>query len=342
MYHFRNLIFEGGGVKGIAYVGAMKALGTKDILPTIERVGGASAGAIYATILALNYSEAETQQLLWNLNFNNFLDDSWGILKDSTRLLKEFGWYMGNFFRNWIGERIRAKTGNSESTFADIETLKEKKGFKSLYLLGTNLSTRFSEVFSAEHTPRMCVADAVRISMSFPLFFAAKRSLRGDIYVDGGMLDNYPIKLFDREKYVASASNRMLPEYYARINKEIGQSERPISPYVFNKETLGFRLSNRDEISLFRDHAAPVAHPIQDFFDYAKALIETFLDAQSNSHLHSDDWQRTIYIDTKEVGTLEFSLLDDKKKDLFASGQQGVEDYFHWYDDPQNKPVNRP
>jgi NTE family protein len=74
--------------------------------------------------------------------------------------------------------------------------------------MGTNLSTRFGEVFSAEHTPRMCIADAVRISMSIPLFFAAKRSLRGDVYVDGGVLENYPIKLFDREKYVAQEFRR--------------------------------------------------------------------------------------------------------------------------------------
>lgn len=342
MYHFRNLVFEGGGVKGIAYVGAMQALNTKAILPNIERVGGTSAGAIYATILALNYSGDETQQLLWNLNFHNFLDDSWGIIKDSKRLLKDFGWYIGDYFRKWIGERIRAKTGDSESTFADLEAQKEKKGFRSLYLIGTNLSTGFSEVFSAEHTPDIRVADAVRISMSFPLFFAAKRNPRGDVYVDGGVLDNYPIKLFDRKKYVASASHRLLPDYYARINKEMGQSERSTSSYVFNTETLGFRLSSKDKISLFRDHTAAVAHPIQDFFDYAKSLIETFIDAQTNTHLHSDDWQRTIYIDTMGVGTLEFSLLDDRKKELFASGQQGVEDYFSWFDDPQSNPVNRP
>jgi predicted patatin/cPLA2 family phospholipase len=71
--------------------------------------------------------------------------------------------------------------------------------------MGTNLSTGFSEVFSAEHTPRMCVADAARISMSIPLFFAAIRNPRGDVYVDGGVTDNYPIKLFDREKYVEAA-----------------------------------------------------------------------------------------------------------------------------------------
>jgi predicted acylesterase/phospholipase RssA len=49
---FRNLIFEGGGVKGIAYVGAMQILQDRGILPEIRRVGGTSAGAINALIFA--------------------------------------------------------------------------------------------------------------------------------------------------------------------------------------------------------------------------------------------------------------------------------------------------
>ena len=45
-YPFKNLVFEGGGVKGIAYAGAMKVLEKKGILKNIVRVGGTSAGAI--------------------------------------------------------------------------------------------------------------------------------------------------------------------------------------------------------------------------------------------------------------------------------------------------------
>ncbi len=205
-YNFRNLVFEGGGVKGIAYLGALEVLEEKGILADIERIGGTSAGAINAVILGLGFSGEETRDIIWSLDFKNFMDDSWGIGRDAARLVQQFGWYKGDYFRDWIGNLIREKTGNSESTFADIEALKEKKGFRSMYFMGTNLSTAFSEVFSAEHTPRMCVADAVRISMSIPLFFAARRSARGDVYVDGGVLDNYPIKLFDRKKYLKRGS----------------------------------------------------------------------------------------------------------------------------------------
>jgi NTE family protein len=336
-YAFHNLIFEGGGVKGIAYVGALGVLAEKDIIPAIQRIGGTSAGAINAILLGLGFTQKETKDILWSLDFNKFMDDSWGIMRDTERLIQQFGWYKGDYFRNWIGKLIKEKTGNSESTFSDIEAMKDKRGFKSLYFMGTNLATSFSEVFSAEHTPRFCVADAVRISMSIPLFFAAKRSFRGDVYVDGGLLDNYPVKLFDRERYLQS-SNFTEPDYYKKINLQFGGSDRPISRYVYNKETLGFRLDTKEEISVFRDHAEPAHKDIDNFFDYTWALIRTVLEAQQSSHLHNDDWARTVYIDTLGVGTTDFDLSDTKKKELVKSGRDNALKYFEWYDNPQPKP----
>lgn len=336
-YNFRNLVFEGGGVKGIAYIGALDVLAEREIISKIQRVGGTSAGAINAILLGLGFTLKETKGILWSLDFNNFMDDSWGVTRDSKRLIDKFGWYKGDYFREWIGKLIKEKTGNSESTFADIEAMKAKRNFKSLYFMGTNLSTSFSEVFSAEHTPRNCVADAVRISMSIPLFFAAKRSVRGDIYVDGGLLDNYPIKLFDRKKYLSS-ENYTETKYYKKINSRMKNSERPISSYVYNKETLGFRLDSKEEIAVFRDHAEPQHKNIDDFFGYSWALIHTVLNAQQSAHLHNDDWARTVYIDTKGVSTTDFDLPDSKKKLLVKSGNKGAVEYFEWYDNADPKP----
>ncbi len=335
-YHFRNLLFEGGGVKGIAYVGAMKRLENRKILKSIERVGGTSAGAINALLLGLNYSFEQIKDILSILNFNNFLDDSWGIVRDTTRLISEYGWYKGDYFRNWIADLVHQMTGNSDATFYDCK----KQGFRDMYFVGTNISTGFSEVFSFEHTPRTCVADAVRISMSIPLFFAAKRSLRGDVYVDGGVLDNYPIKLFDRKKYVNQFYT--IPKYYDEHNKKLKQVVIEVDPYVFNQETLGFRLDSAKEIGIFRDQAEPNHRKTNDFFSYAWCLISTIMSSQQNIHLHSDDWQRTIYIDTLGVGTTEFDLSEAKKKALIESGDLYTQKYFEWYDNPQYNPANRP
>ncbi len=68
-YQFKNLIFEGGGVKGIAYVGAIKLLEEKGIISNIVRVGGTSAGAINALLVGLGYTSAQTLNIMNKLNF---------------------------------------------------------------------------------------------------------------------------------------------------------------------------------------------------------------------------------------------------------------------------------
>ncbi len=340
-YHFKNLVFEGGGVKGIAYVGAMQMLKDEGILESIERVGGTSAGAINATLFALGFSVDEQRRILNRLNFNNFMDDSWGVIRDTERLINRFGWYKGDFFYDWISKHIKKKLGDPNATFTHLKAAKRP----ALYVYGTNLSTHFGEIFSIEHTPHVRIADAVRISMSIPLFFAAVRNPRDDVYVDGGVLNNYPVKLFDREKYIQPANLVAMAEkkpYYEKENKRFLKTHPGSSAYVYNKETLGFRLDSKQEIGVFRYGAQPAHEKIDDFFDYAKALISTILESQANSHLHSDDWHRTIYIDTLGVKTTEFDLSDARKKKLEASGAKGAKEYFAWFNSPKSTPYNRP
>ena len=80
-YHFKNLVFEGGGVKGIAYVGALEVLDKEGILKDIKRVAGTSAGALVAVLIGLGYSAKELKDILWSINFQNFLDSSWGVIR---------------------------------------------------------------------------------------------------------------------------------------------------------------------------------------------------------------------------------------------------------------------
>lgn len=148
-YHFRNLVYEGGGVKGIAYIGAMEVLQQKSILQNIKRVGGTSAGAINATLFALGYSINEQNEILKKLDFKNFMDDSWGKIRDIERLINKFGWYKGDFFHTWISKLIKSKLKDPDATF---EHLREA-GRPDLYVYGTNLSTNFGEVFSVNIHP---------------------------------------------------------------------------------------------------------------------------------------------------------------------------------------------
>jgi len=267
-------------------------------------------------MVGLGYTSAQTMEIMNKLDFKKFMDDDTGVFRDIDRLLNEFGWHKGAFFRKWIGKVIKKKTGSPDSTFADVQKMKKQKGFRDMYFIGANISTHFAEVFSHEHTPRICLADAVRISMSIPLFFASYRSPRGDVYVDGGLLDNYPVKLFDRKKYLPRQkfrSHARETSYYKKHNQQLKRRKLEISRYVYNKETIGFRLDSDREIAVFRDQAEPAHSEIKDFPSYSLNLIKTLMDSQANTHLHGDDWQRTIYIDTLGVKTTDFSLKEAKK-----------------------------
>lgn len=338
---FRNLVFEGGGVKGIAYIGAMQVLQQRGILANIKRVGGTSAGAINALIFALGYSIHEQKAIMESTDFNSFMDNSFGVIRDIRRLAKQFGWNKGDFFNDWIGAIIKKKTGSAKSTFGDLKAA----GLPDLYVVGTNLSTGYTEVFSAERHAEMPLVNAVRISMSIPLFFAAVRhGDRDDVYVDGGVMLNYPVKLFDRERYILMDTEREAArntDYYNRENARFLLENPGRSPYVYNRQTLGLRLDTQEDIALFRYGEPLQGKPIKGFTEYAKALLAAVMQVQEHQHLHSDDWQRTVYINTLDVKATEFNLTDDKKKALVNQGINGAEDYFNWFEKPGENPANR-
>ncbi|OED35707.1 patatin [PVC group bacterium (ex Bugula neritina AB1)] len=336
MYPFKNLVFEGGGVKGLAYVGVMEILEKKGILQNIKRVAGTSAGAINATLFASGYTVEETRKEMLNLDFNDFSDSSWFPPNNLIRVFKEYGWNKGDFFKNWMGSLLKRKTGNSNITFE----LLQQYSNKSLYVLATNLSTRFSEIYSPEHTPNMPVVDAVRKSMSLPLFFRAVKNDHGDIFVDGGLLNNFPVKLFDREAYLDNKNLMRIPEYYEKENESVSENQEDDSHvslkngrYIYNKETLSFRVDTKEKISIFRDKKAPPHKKIDNFSDYITQLLKTLLSAQDNQHLNGDDWHRTIYVDSLDINTTDFDLQESQKKRLIESGKKSAKTYFEWWSD---------
>jgi NTE family protein len=196
---WENLVFEGGGVKGAAYAGALQVLDKNGLLKGVKRAAGTSAGSILALLVALGYSPDEIMQVLLELDFNQFRDGR--ALEDFARLRSQFGWYKGDFALCLFECLVERKTGSRATTFAQLETLRAtqpEKGYRELRVFGTNVDTHTWVEFSARNpkTRDVAIAQAVRISMSIPYFFAARR-FDGDTYVDGGALINYPIRAFD-------------------------------------------------------------------------------------------------------------------------------------------------
>lgn len=84
------------------------------------------------------------------------------------------------------------------------------------------------------------------------------------------------------------------------------------------------------------------AEMLQLLLEPASAVCDTILDTQSSQHLHSDDRQRTVYIDTLGVRPTDFDVDSETNFQLVESGLTHTKGYFDWHDDPKNAPVNRP
>jgi len=325
MSQFKNLVFEGGGVKGIAYAGALKALEELKILQDIHRVAGTSAGAITAAYLALGFNTEYISNRLKNTNMKAFMDDRFGILRDLWNLTKHFGWYRGDKFIDWIKEPIKAATYHADLTFESLNEIatKDPEKFKNLYIIVTNLSKQREEICSAEHTPSMPIWLAVRMSMSIPLFFEAVKYNK-DLYVDGGVSWNYPIDIFDDQKY----------------DEKKEMTTREDTGKIYNTGTLGLRVGTLEEISSVRNGKG-IHKQIGGLKEYGGALVEYMLHTSNRIHLHKLDRHRTIFLNSLDVGTTEFGLSDKRSEQLIASGYKCAQEYFKWFEKKTSRPRNK-
>lgn len=331
MTQFRNLVFEGGGVKGIAYAGALAELEKQGMMKEIRRVAGTSAGAITAALVALGADSQAIAAIIGGTKFRKFMDDSFGVVRDTDRLLTDFGWYKGDEFSRWMQKQVHALTGVPELTFGSLSARVAGSGgrLKELHVVGTDLSNQIPVEYSVETTPEVPIWEAVRISMSIPLFFACMRGKNSNnVLVDGGVTWNYPIDLFDYQQYLIDEKAGVIPRY-----------TRYSDDHVFNKETLGFRVDTTDEIRYEKErwHSPPVK--IDDFFDYIKALVGHMNDMANKAHLHQNDWDRTVFIDAAGVGTTDFDLSNEQIALLIANGRRGVEQYLAWFQNPDSDPA---
>jgi NTE family protein len=394
----KNYIFQGGSVKGLAYLGALDTLESKDIkLKNIEKIGGTSVGAITAALLSVGFNCESLRDILLDMDFENFLDvenkiaenpfykmalnrfdrnkcfkevdDIYKIIGHYRKLSKEIDgpWSFGFFFleayfdknvkttihqlykmysylyekkglakgeklRLWIEDQIYSQTGKNNLTFKELKELqaKNKEKYKLLYLIGTNIRTQQSEVFSYDNTPNLIISDAVRISMSLPVVFQPhqqyekkgnKRCLasKKDLYIDGGVMDNYPIWLFDDPKQNNTKDRvnsetlgfRLMP-----LNKIIQYSQKDIFTGYFQRR-------NESEIQNMEDN----------FPFYILSMINCFYNKQESDFELEKDYhvKRTIMIDDYKVSTFKFSLNNEEKQNLIIAGKTSANKYINEY-----------
>ena len=278
-YDFENLVIEGGGVRGICAGGTLSVLEDKGVLKNIKRYAGTSVGSILVTGLCIGFDGNEIAKLMLDTDFNNFLDDSWGITKDLFRLYNEYGFYKGDVLYDYIKNIISKKTGNPEITFKELYEINGK----DLVIVSTNVSKDSIYLMSHYKTPNMSVAKAVRASIAIPYFFTPVIH-NGDILVDGGISMNYPIHVFDGD--------------YPNEMDSIGSKP--------NKKTIGLKFLGNSEKRNSVIYTKPPE--ISNLLSFGSAVISHMMNRMERLIIEPGYWERTISVPTGELNSLNFEV----------------------------------
>lgn len=293
-----DLVLEGGGVKGIGLVGALTKLDAGGFAPC--RVAGTSAGAIIASLVAAGMPIGDIQRLIESVDYRKFRDegalDRLGLAGKGASLVLEQGIYEGDYVRELLASELK-KLG--VETFGDLKLTTEwakklppEQRYK-LVVVASDLSGGRLARLPWDYgrygldPDKQLVADAVRASISIPFFYEPVK-LNKHVMVDGGLLSNFPIDLFDST-----------PEW----------------------PTIGIKLSAKPDANL-------VANPIHNTFDFAKAILATAINAHDQMHIDNPATEaRTIFVDTFKIKATDFDITAEAQEKLFKSGQSAAAEF---------------
>lgn len=278
-------VFSGGGIKGFALLGALEVLEERGF--TFRRLAGTSAGAVISALVAAGYSSKEIIDLMKKMDMKIFLDRRKTLLpfQMAKWLLLYFrmGIYRGDLLEDWLGKKLALK---GVYTFKDLPP-------ESLRVIASDLSSGRLLVLPDDldkyGVPKETfpVARAIRMSCAIPYFFepVKLRSLSGiNIVVDGGLLSNFPIWLFQKD----------------------GQKpKRPV---------LGVKLSHHTEKQPERN--------IKNGLQLVEAVFTTMKDAHDAKYISRKHEKNIIFIPMKETFSIEFSIDNKKKEALIEKGRE--------------------
>lgn len=319
----KYLVFEGGGIRGLAFRDAILELKYAGVLEEIVHVAGSSIGAIAAMLLALGYAsqDHEVKNLLGNLSFKSFLEGQkpWYLTpeliirsKQYLAILTNDGHSLssGKLLQHWLEQRVYYALGNTNATFNDLARYIEtqpKSPFKYLSVTGSNLTKNRLDVFNHETTPDMPIALAVRISAAFPGVFKPIEWHDGQdicLYMDGGVINNLPYFIFHDEKYLHG---------YAFTKKGA-------NPLVLN-----IKVDTAEEIANVLWQNNSVKKIIRSFKEYSKAVLDGM--QSRDRDIYEQYSTNTIQIYDQDIDTLLFEINTNLKEKLFYAGHEATSNW---------------
>jgi NTE family protein len=324
-YGYKNLVLEGGGVRGLAYAGVFSVLEEKGILQQVEKIGGSSAGSVAGMLVSIGYKASEIDSIMMELPVQKFKDGYGGLAGKYKRLKNDFGIFKGDSFEKWLQRLIAHKTGKPNLTFEELHKLHlQNTLYKDLYCTGTNLSKQQLEIFSYETTPAMPLALAVRISAGVPLYFEPvaldnrlQKIKRNDTvsfvnyYVDGGMLSNYPISMFD-------------------TCEDGGVNPLLCDKAKFNTQTIGIKLERPQQIDSIHQSSIKIpAYDINKLSEYLAAFSNLLMETLSRKYPGLENEKgRTIYVSQGNISPIIKRTKQQDKLLLYKNGVDAANDFF--------------
>lgn len=301
---YENLSFEGGGVKGFAYIGAILKLEELGILKDFKRYSGASVGSIFAVLLCVGFSANEI------LEISNDLDIS-----------MPSKYCCGKLYSIWSTMGIYSLS-KLEKTFRKVLTKKIdpditlKKLYeitkKDLVIVTTNLNRKIGVYLHYKCFPDVKLIDAIISSISIPgVFQARKMNYLGhdDYYIDGGIIDNYPIWVF----------NDLVKLNNGEINKINKNSEIP-------KTTLGLKLLCNNETNTYVVDDSRI--DISNIQSYFSEVINTLIVQIERSDITTSYIEQTVSIKVPAMSFVNISIDKKQTHDLIHCGKTALDQYF--------------
>ena len=191
IHNIRNIVFAGGGARIFSHFGFVKALEEKKITDGIVNFAGTSIGSLTAFCLILGYTVEQLINIFTRIDLLKTID----INADSIfNYFNNLGLDTGERYIRVINILIKKKIDRIGITFKELYELTGKK----LAVCVTNISKMKWEIFDIDTQPDMEIALAIRMSCCYP-YFLTPIEFNDCLYIDGGVLNNYPINYFNSD-----------------------------------------------------------------------------------------------------------------------------------------------
>ena len=319
MDKINTLVFEGGGIYGYAYIGALKELQTRIDFTKIKYLCGSSAGALIAYALAIGLKPHQIEHVVDKFRTHMIFRTPGLALKLPWNTIFNYGLISNDIVRDFAVIGLTAIYPDKEDiTFAELD--------RDLIITGTNLSDSYFCVFSKQTTPRMSVIDAVvnsccgNIALT-PTRLKIRKQNKHVYIIDGGAsVLNYPIAIFSENTNPSYITNMLDNDYSKDLYAQFGGNWKELEDIIRNKENtlLGLNFKSTDPY---------VNIPIRNIFSFVWNLINVTY--QSLLLATDRDTRYTITIDMRNILPFDvrYVFIPYRTKQLIEMGREAVSNF---------------